>query len=177
MFLLLSLGFTIFSSLGLLNFYEESDMTALWVPKGSKLRNNVEWVQKNFPQQLRYNQVIFKADNVLTPETFQEMYNLTVRMREVIHHNKTWQDVCFRVPVVTKPKCFDPSQLNLLAVLGKKKKRNVSVEKENDCSDLKMPTLSFNEITSLLPVLDKIKTKGFSTELGDVFIFDFCKYL
>ena len=55
----------------------------LWVPVGSKLRNNVEWVQENFPQQLRFNQVIFKSENVLSPEVLQDMYNLTMRMRQV----------------------------------------------------------------------------------------------
>ena len=50
---------------------------------GSKLRNNVEWVKHNFPQQIRFNQVIFKSDNVLSPEVIQEMFNLTMRMREV----------------------------------------------------------------------------------------------
>ena len=29
------------------------DWFKLWVPEGSRLRNNVEWVQENFPQQLR----------------------------------------------------------------------------------------------------------------------------
>ena len=58
-------------------------MPQLWVPVGSKLRNNVEWVQENFPQQLRFNQVIFKSENVLSPEVVQDMYNLTMRMRQV----------------------------------------------------------------------------------------------
>ena len=53
------------------------------MPVGSKLRNNVEWVQENFPQQLRFNQVIFKSENVLSPEVVQDMYNLTMRMRQV----------------------------------------------------------------------------------------------
>ena len=43
----------------------------------------MEWVQENFPQQLRFNQVIFKSENVLSPEVVQDMYNLTMRMRQV----------------------------------------------------------------------------------------------
>ena len=43
----------------------------------------MEWVKHNFPQQIRFNQVIFKSDNVLSPEVIQEMFNLTMRMREV----------------------------------------------------------------------------------------------
>ena len=52
-FLSVSLMVTVICGLGLISFYEESDMTALWVPVGSQLRNNVEWVQQNFPQQFR----------------------------------------------------------------------------------------------------------------------------
>ena len=43
----------------------------------------MEWVKHNFPEQIRFNQVIFKSDNVLSPEVIQEMFNLTMRMREV----------------------------------------------------------------------------------------------
>ena len=81
---------TIILSLGLISFHEEHDLTALWVPVGSKLRNNVEWVQENFPQQLRFNQVIFKSQNVLTPEVIQDMYNLTMRMRQVRIDNQAF---------------------------------------------------------------------------------------
>ena len=59
---------TAICGLGLINFYEESDMTALWVPKGNPQRVNTEWLDKNFPNSLRFNQIIFQADNVLTPE-------------------------------------------------------------------------------------------------------------
>eukprot|EP00092_Neocalanus_flemingeri_P040503 GFUD01044108.1.p1 GENE.GFUD01044108.1~~GFUD01044108.1.p1 ORF type:complete len:1044 (-),score=198.42 GFUD01044108.1:97-3228(-) len=190
MFIFLSVIVTIVCGLGLIGFYEESDMTALWVPKGSKLRNNVEWVQQNFPQQLRFNQVIFKADNVLTPEVLQEMFNLTVRMREVTHDNQTWQDVCFRVPVVTKPKCFDPSQLKYLSLFGKRRKRDLDnddwfeedfelddltdetynhtdVEVDDECQDFKMPELSFSQIASLIPLAERIEKYGFTPELAD----------
>ena len=51
--ILTSFLFTIICGLGLINFYEESDMTALWVPKGTPFRNNVEWLHKHFPQNLR----------------------------------------------------------------------------------------------------------------------------
>ena len=100
-FLVGSLLTTALLGLGLVSFHEEHDLTKveqcmvtliahtntaipqLWVPVGSKLRNNVEWVQENFPQQLRFNQVIFKSENVLSPEVLQDMYNLTMRMRQV----------------------------------------------------------------------------------------------
>ena len=53
LFLLGSLMSTLILGLGLVSFREEHDLTKLWVPEGSRLRNNVEWVQENFPQQLR----------------------------------------------------------------------------------------------------------------------------
>ena len=54
LFLLGSLMSTLILGLGLVSFREEHDLTKLWVPEGSRLRNNVEWVQENFPQQLRW---------------------------------------------------------------------------------------------------------------------------
>ena len=88
LFLLATTITTVMFGLGLISFREESDLTALWVPVGSKLRNNVEWVKHNFPQQIRFNQVIFKSDNVLSPEVIQEMFNLTMKMREVSGKSK-----------------------------------------------------------------------------------------
>ena len=68
---------TAICGLGLINFYEESDMTALWVPKGNPLRVNTEWLEKNFGRngQIRFNQVIFQADNVLTPAVSERGLN------------------------------------------------------------------------------------------------------
>ena len=63
---------TLTCGLGLLTFREEAEMTALWVPRyttsgsitlkcimimiyyrGAKFREDFEWVQENFPKQLR----------------------------------------------------------------------------------------------------------------------------
>lgn len=128
--------------------------------------------------------MIFKAENVLSPEVIQEMFNLTMRMREVTHNNQTWQDVCFRVPVVTKPKCFDPSQLSYLSLFGKKRKRSIedddwlddfelddtanatTLENEEECKDFKMPELSVQQIAYLLPLAQRIEDEGFTPELG-----------
>ena len=112
-----------------------------------------------------------------------------MRMREVSHDNQTWQDVCFRVPVVTKPKCFDPSQLKYLSLFGKKKKREIGdddwlnqdfelddegeeksnytdIEDNDECKDFKMPELSISQIASLLPLVERIEEEGFTPELG-----------
>ena len=113
------------------------------------------------------------------------MYNLTKRMREVTHNNQTWENVCFRVPVVTKPKCFDPSQLSYLSLFGKRKKRSIEddnwfdedfdledtfngtdIEDEDECKDFKLPDLSVGQIASLLPLAKRIEDEGFTPELG-----------
>ena len=52
-FIFFSISVTLTAGLGLLNFYEEAEMTALWVPRGAKYRDDYEWVQENFPKQLR----------------------------------------------------------------------------------------------------------------------------
>ena len=51
--IVLSVLVTLLSSLGLLTFREEAEMTALWVPEGSKFREDFEWVGEHFPKQLR----------------------------------------------------------------------------------------------------------------------------
>ena len=167
LFICLCIGLTMLCSVGLRGFYEESDMTALWVPEGSELRKNVDWVEDYFPQQLRYNQVIFKADNVLSPEVVQEMFNLTKRMREVNQSNQTWEDICFRIPVVTKPKCFDSSKIDLHKLLELRKKRNA--KKSDECDNFKLPRLNIFQKAAFLPIIQKISTAGFSPEIGEVY--------
>ena len=181
LFLLATLITTVMFGLGLISFREESDLTALWVPVGSKLRNNVEWVKLNFPQQIRFNQVIFKSDNVLSPEVIQEMYNLTIRMREVTHNNQTWEDVCFRVPVISTPtKCLD-KYLTFLNLFGRRR-REISDDwfdddsdfgdfetydnGDDECPDFQAPSLTAPQIAALIPLSDKIKKEGLSMEVG-----------
>lgn len=50
----LSVLVSLTSSLGLVWFREEVEMTALWVPHGSKFREDFKWVEENFPKQLRW---------------------------------------------------------------------------------------------------------------------------
>ena len=150
---------------------------------GSKLRNNVEWVKHHFPQQIRFNQVIFKSDNVLKPEVIQEMYNLTIRMREVTHNNQTWEDVCFRVPVIsTPPKCLN-IYLNYLKLFGRRK-REISgddwfdddsdfgefeseLAEDEECEDFTAPSLTPSQLAALIPLSDKMEKEGLSVEVGE----------
>ena len=96
----------------------------------------------------QYN-VIFKADNVLSPEVVQEMFKMAKKMRAVTFADKTWQDICFRVPIVATPKCFDLKQ-----------------EKTAECKDFKMPNLSAIDIALLIPLVKRVEAEGFSPQLG-----------
>ena len=170
-FICLSFAITLLSGLGLFQFYEESEMTALWVPKGSKFRNDFEWVEENFPKQVRWSQVIFKAENVLHPKIINEMFKLREKVEEIDLNGLKWSDVCLKIPVIKKPKCFDPSKFSLFDYFfGKRKKRSVE-ENEEDCSDVKIPDLSAFSFSELAEIKQKMETDGFTPELGiDLFI-------
>jgi len=167
-FICLSFAITILSGLGLFQFYEESEMTALWVPKGSKFRNDFEWVEENFPKQVRWSQVIFKAENVLHPKIINEMFKLREKVEEIDLNGLKWSDVCLKIPVIKKPKCFDPSKFSLFDYFfGKRKKRSVE-EDDEDCSDVKIPDLSAFSFSELAEIKQKMETDGFTPELADV---------
>ena len=183
LFMLGTVMTTVMFGLGLISFREEADLTVLWVPVGSKLRNNVEWVKQNFPQQIRFNQVIFKSDNVLRPEVIQEMYNLTMRMREVRHSNQTWEDVCFRVPVIsTPPKCLN-KYISYLKLFGRRRRRETSGDdwfdddtdfgvfetddpEDENCTDFQPPSLTASQVAALVPLSDKLEKEGLTMEVG-----------
>ena len=105
---------------------------------------------------------------MLSPEVIQEMFNLTKRMREVTHNNQTWEDVCFRIPVVTKPKCLDSSKIDLHSLLEIRKKRSVK-EKSDECDNFQMPKLNIFQKAAFLPIIQKISTAGFSPAIGDMY--------
>ena len=147
--IILSILTTILCGFGLLSFHEEYDMTNLWAPKDSKFAKNVQWVRENFPQQLRQYNVMFKADNVLTPRVVQEMFKMSQKMRKVSFANKTWEDICFRVPIVATPSCLDFKQ-----------------SQTKECKEFKMPNLTTNDIKILFPLFQTVKEEGFSPKIG-----------
>ena len=44
---------TVCGGLGLLRFYEEGDAASLVVPKHSQFRKNIDWIDENFPREVR----------------------------------------------------------------------------------------------------------------------------
>ena len=108
---------------------------------------------------------------------------------QVTHNNQTWRDVCFRVPVVSPPRCLDTRPGHLLALLGRRRRREVGegegdffADTEEDeawfndgydgdggddgCANFTLPQLSPAQLASLLPLAHQYKTEGFSLDLG-----------
>ena len=109
---------------------------------------------------------------MLTPEVLQEMFRLSDRVRNIHHHGIRWTDVCLKIPVIKKPKCFDPSKLSLFDYFfGRRKRRRRSVdgaEGEEECADVEMPDLSAHSFTDLAEFKVRMETEGFSQSLGEI---------
>lgn len=91
---------TLLSTLGFLNFTAKSDTLSLWIPEISDTKDNVEWLNKNFPPDTRYHSAIVKADNVLSEEGINTVYLLQKRIQEVrTAENVTWEDMCKKVAI------------------------------------------------------------------------------
>lgn len=55
-------------SIGLLNFTAENRPTKLWIPQDSGFVENSEWLQDNFPHDLRLQSFVLVDEDVLRPE-------------------------------------------------------------------------------------------------------------
>ena len=105
---------TICGGLGLLRFYEEGDAAALVVPKHSQFRKNIDWIDENFPRevrraeisvitggvlycivvlQVRVHSIVYTADNVLTPQVIRTIYKQRKLLDKIIagQQNKTFK--------------------------------------------------------------------------------------
>ena len=109
---------------------------------------------------------------------------LTVFSVEVTHNNQTWEDVCFRVPVIsTPPQCLN-KYLTYIKLLGRRRRRreisddwldddldfgNFETEEENEdeeCRDFKVPSFTPSQIAAMIPLSNKIEKEGLSVEVG-----------
>ena len=55
-------------SIGLVNFTTENRPTKLWIPQDSGFVENTEWLQNNFPNDIRLQSMILATEDVLRPE-------------------------------------------------------------------------------------------------------------
>ena len=90
---------TALCSLGFLQFRMQYRTDHLWIPSTSKFRQNTQWKNENFKKNSRYQNVIFKSDNILTPEGVQKMFRVHKRMLEFSFNNSSFEDFCLLVPV------------------------------------------------------------------------------
>lgn len=90
-------------SIGLLNFTAENRPTKLWIPQDSGFVQNSEWLQENFPNEIRLQSWVVVDDNVLRPEVLLWMLELHDNITAVSSASGyQWRNVCFKVPVVTE---------------------------------------------------------------------------
>lgn len=99
------------------------------------------------------------------------------------HNNQTWEDVCFRVPVISSPPQCLNKYLSYVKLLGRRRRKrelsddwfdddtdfgNFETEQHADeeCRDFKVPSLSASQIAALVPLSDKIEKEGLSMEVG-----------
>ena len=169
------------SSFGLLSFREEREMIKLWVApvslssrdiclqfsQDAQFRRDNSWVEEHFPRQLRAHHIIFEADNVLEPAVLKEM----ARVRQKIFDISVgavpvlWEDICFKVPIISKPKCMDKFSL-FDSFFGKRRRR--AVEDEDECANFQPPDLSNYSWTDLASIKYRMETEGFTPDLGEV---------
>eukprot|EP00092_Neocalanus_flemingeri_P006866 GFUD01007412.1.p1 GENE.GFUD01007412.1~~GFUD01007412.1.p1 ORF type:complete len:1065 (+),score=241.14 GFUD01007412.1:250-3444(+) len=101
--ILVCISVTIAGGLGLLRFYEEGDAASMVIPRHSVFRKNIDWLDENFPREIRVHSVVYTADNVLTPGVIQTIYNQRKKLEELTNGEKTFQDFCIQVPVLKLP--------------------------------------------------------------------------
>ena len=79
-------------AIGMLNFTAENRPTKLWIPQDSGFVEHTDWLQDNFPNDMRFNSYIFLAENVLNTK-----HLLTVRFFDVpfpFRSNSFFFDFC-----------------------------------------------------------------------------------
>ena len=99
------------------------------------------------------------------------MYKFRKKVENINHNGHKWRDICLKIPVIKKPKCFDPSKFSLFDYFfGKRRKRSLEDEEEDECSDVKIPDLSGYSFTELAEIKLRMETEGFTPELGKMLL-------
>uniref|UniRef100_A0A1B6J9K4 SSD domain-containing protein n=1 Tax=Homalodisca liturata TaxID=320908 RepID=A0A1B6J9K4_9HEMI len=99
-FIIFSLVLTSVCSMGLLNFRQEKNPMNLWIPPDSHFKRDTDWFMKNIRLGYRIQTVMVTAPDVLEPAVMQQLLQIRNRVVQSTLQNVTWEDVCFRVPVV-----------------------------------------------------------------------------
>jgi len=94
---------TLAGGAGLLRFYEEADAASLVIPPYSEFRRNIDFLDNNFPLEVRYHSVVYTAEDVLTPPVIQAIYKQRKLLNSLTLGNKTFEDFCRKVPIMKFP--------------------------------------------------------------------------
>ena len=117
-----SLSLSLLSCLGFLNFQWEASAIKLWIPSESDFAKNYAYLWENHPPDMRFHSLLFttdnEVDNILEPKYMQRMYQTLKKVQNIRSpSNKTWEDLCFRLPVV---------KVNMSQMVTKRRRRNVA---------------------------------------------------
>lgn len=91
--------FTALCSLGWLLFKVQYATDQLWIPSTSQFKSNKAWKNHHFSKNTRYENIMFKGENVLTPATLQEMFRVHEAMMTYQTNGQTFADFCFKIPI------------------------------------------------------------------------------
>jgi len=85
---------TAVSALGFLRFRMEHQANLLWIPKDSAYNIHESWLEVHFKKNERNQLVIFKSDNVLTPKSINEMFDIYQTIQAINVDGKSFDDIC-----------------------------------------------------------------------------------
>eukprot|EP00088_Acartia_fossae_P046862 TRINITY_DN5073_c0_g1_i2.p1 TRINITY_DN5073_c0_g1~~TRINITY_DN5073_c0_g1_i2.p1 ORF type:complete len:1105 (-),score=246.34 TRINITY_DN5073_c0_g1_i2:820-4134(-) len=98
--ILTSFLITALSAFGLFYLRIEQQANELWIPPWSTFNTHLDWLKNNFQSKQRDELLLFESsDNILTPEAIQKMYQVYKRISEIEVNGKTFDNMCFKVPV------------------------------------------------------------------------------
>ena len=86
-------------SLGLVNFRIEHRAAELWLPRGSRYKEEAAWKEERFPKEGREALVLVQGENVLTPSVLRLMLEINTRVEEMVTPGgRAFKDLCKTVP-------------------------------------------------------------------------------
>lgn len=94
------LGLVALSGLGILRFHHEKNPMKLWIPRNSDFIHDTNWLLNQFREGQRVQSILITAPNVLEPKVLQKLEDIQQKLENLNADGITWEDVCFRIPVV-----------------------------------------------------------------------------
>ncbi|KAL7631718.1 UNVERIFIED_CONTAM: hypothetical protein RMT77_017979 [Armadillidium vulgare] len=98
---------SVFCGLGFLNVKMISRPEKLWIPQDTDFVKTLEWQNKNYPETIRTEIVLYEADNILKPAYIVQMFELkrkidSIVVQDINGQNQTLNDLCYSVPALSE---------------------------------------------------------------------------